>query len=367
MDSPCSCVTCPDGAPPSYIVTLAGISNGTCTACNNLNSLTPIELFSMGPGCIWARTFPSICGWTQLTLTFGSTSPGNYAANLQLTGSPGPVIWTGTAQSCFGPFNLTTTFGSGVCNFTGSTATVLAGFPSLPGPEYFACLAAMLKGCPLSSWLGCLLPAPPLGAAPQCCGQCKGGCPGGPGCECGRIIPAQVMTALVAKCTCRSIYVCPGGTAIGTPPPVMQCAKMLDRWNNDLAPKIPGAQVGLAKLNVSNGNLVVQLQTPEAGPFDPTPVLTYNSTSPTASEFGTGFSAFPKQTLATTTNGVDVTDATGTVLHYTDKDSSGRYRVPGSTNDTMVKNADGTWTQTQPDGFQVRYDSTGKIKYGSSE
>ena len=45
---------------------------------------------------------------------------------------------------------------------------------------------------------------------------------------------------------------------------------------------------------------------------------------------------------------VDVTNGTGTVLHFTSRNGSGAYLSPSSTNDTLVQNGDGSWTQSQP-------------------
>jgi YD repeat-containing protein len=131
------------------------------------------------------------------------------------------------------------------------------------------------------------------------------------------------------------------------------------RWQQRVAVPVPGVKDAPAWVNPSGGNLVLRLAHPEGGPFDPRPVLTYNSQSPATSEFGYGWSGAAKETLTSTSAGVDITDGLGTLLHYTDQDASNRYRVPGSTSDSLVQNADGTWTQTQPDGFQTVFNTSG--------
>jgi len=115
-------------------------------------------------------------------------------------------------------------------------------------------------------------------------------------------------------------------------------------------------------INLGSGNLVLRLSHPGGGPFDPTPILTYNSLTPASSEFGYGWTAVPKQNLVViSSTAVDVTDGTGAVHHFINLDSNNRYQPPPTTNDSLVKNAEGTYTQTQADGFQIWYDTGGKV------
>jgi len=89
-------------------------------------------------------------------------------------------------------------------------------------------------------------------------------------------------------------------------------------------------------------------------------ILTYNSRSPASSEFGYGWSAFPRYKLtAVSSFETDITTGTGLVQRYC-LGASG-WQPPPFAPYGLVKNGDGTWTQTQPDGFQLHFDTTGKV------
>ena len=125
---------------------------------------------------------------------------------------------------------------------------------------------------------------------------------------------------------------------------------------------MPGACGGPAELNPASGNVVVRLAPPSAGPFDPTPILVYNSQEPAYSEFGWGWSLVPKQTVVSlTAASVNVLDGTGTPLRYRLLDpGTNLYQGPGGGNDALQFNpGDGSWTQTQPDGFLLPTTPTG--------
>ena len=248
------------------------------------------------------------------------------------------------------------------CTLTGSTATVAPSLPLLSDPDYKACMAALLKGCSIGSILQCSLFPPFVGGPTLCCAPSSCGCENSPQCGCGRLIDALPYTFMSGRCQCVASTHCPPGSrAKFSRNAVSQATDMLARWQSQLRPTVPGALGGPGSLNVAGGNLVVRLTPPGGGAFDPVPVLTYNSDAPAASEFGYGWTASHKQTLTDLGSGnVDVTDGTGTVLHFTAVDGSGRYQSPQSTNDSLVKNGDGTWTQTQPDGFQVVYNTAGQ-------
>jgi YD repeat-containing protein len=136
---------------------------------------------------------------------------------------------------------------------------------------------------------------------------------------------------------------------------------MLSAWRDKVQPNVPSALDGPAEVNPSNGNLVLSVALPAGGPFDPTVVLVYNSLDPQSSEFGVGWSVVPKQSLVSlTAETVNVTEGTGTSLRYRKKDDSDRYLGPGGDWDALQFNEDdGTWMQTQPDGFQIHYDTDG--------
>ena len=125
---------------------------------------------------------------------------------------------------------------------------------------------------------------------------------------------------------------------------------------------MPGARGGPGELNPACGNLLVRLAPPVAGPFDPSPILAYNSQAPGYSKFGWGWSLVPKQTLTSLTAAtVNIIEGTGTSLRYRLRDpATNLYLGPGGGNDALQLNADGSWTQTQPDGFWLHYDSSGQ-------
>jgi hypothetical protein len=80
----------------------------------------------------------------------------------------------------------------------------------------------------------------------------------------------------------------------------------------DAIPKIPGIQgsfpLGSWRLEVASGNLVAQLRTPTGNVYDPKPVLTYNSQSSTATEFGHGWTEKHRQRLnQVDMNNIDIT------------------------------------------------------------
>lgn len=49
----------------------------------------------------------------------------------------------------------------------------------------------------------------------------------------------------------------------------------------------------------------------------------------------------------------------GGLESYSSKDGSGNYLAGTGTNNSLVQNGDGIFTETQPDGFQYRYNSSG--------
>lgn len=54
-------------------------------------------------------------------------------------------------------------------------------------------------------------------------------------------------------------------------------------------------------------------------------------------------------------------DAGGNEHHFTDPDEDGRYTSPSGGNNALVKNGDGTWTETSPHGRKYHYDSNGRL------
>jgi YD repeat-containing protein len=116
-------------------------------------------------------------------------------------------------------------------------------------------------------------------------------------------------------------------------------------------------------VNLSNGNFWLQAAQPSGGSYSPVPQLAYNAAfASAASEFGHGWSGYYNQKVAQIDSAtVTITKAFGDVYRYTNKTSGGTYIPPAGVPHSLVKNSDGTWTETQPNGFQFRYDTTGKL------
>ena len=121
-----------------------------------------------------------------------------------------------------------------------------------------------------------------------------------------------------------------------------------------VSPRVPGAnQEAAGQLGLFTGGLWVRLSPPWSGPFDPPVILTYYSRSTEQTEFGYGWTGLyrPKITELTGT-AVALVKGDGSELHYVDEDASGKYRAPGGIRNALVKNSDGTWTETGPDGLK---------------
>ena len=86
-------------------------------------------------------------------------------------------------------------------------------------------------------------------------------------------------------------------------------------------------------------------------------MLTYNSWSPENSDFGYGWSNSLVRSLRATL----VTAGDGAVYRYSDKDASGQFLPPAGAVNALVQHGDGSYTETQPDGFQMHYDTTGSL------
>ena len=117
-----------------------------------------------------------------------------------------------------------------------------------------------------------------------------------------------------------------------------------------------------ARVNAASGNLMFELRTTPGGVYEPPVRLSYHGIDDAASDFGNGWTSLYSQSVnEVDANTVDVTKGTGTVVRY-QKDASGNY-VPGmGSANKLVKNGGGDWTETQPDGFSLNYDSSGKLE-----
>jgi hypothetical protein len=110
--------------------------------------------------------------------------------------------------------------------------------------------------------------------------------------------------------------------------------------------------VGPGRLNFSNGNLLVPLWMPAGGLFAPRANLYYNSLSPSVtSAFGFGWTNLYQRLIKPATGGVTITNGTGRMLLYTNRDGNGRYLPPAGAQSALAQNlSDLTWTETQVDG-----------------
>ena len=215
-------------------------------------------------------------------------------------------------------------------------------------------------GCPPGSLWHTFPPTPALGS-PYVCTTCA---------QSGRS-PSPITPAIyrlrTSLCLPRANPFAPPGTDPSFGNPVLdQVTALIERWWQQVQPYVPGAQSGPVQLNPANGNLVLRLMPPRAGAFDPTAVLVYNSQTPQNSEFGWGWSLVPKHTVTSLTgSSVCLQEGTGTARRYSGRDpTTNYYQGPGGHNDALQFNpADGTWTQTQPDGFQVHYNAVGRADY----
>ena len=107
-------------------------------------------------------------------------------------------------------------------------------------------------------------------------------------------------------------------------------------------------------VNPSNGNVVLQIWPPLGGPADPRVVLTYNSWSPEESEYGYGWSNSLNRWVA---GGNIVHAGDGAIFYY----ESANYTPPAGAQNTLVCHEDYSGVETQPDGFQMHYETTGKL------
>ena len=80
---------------------------------------------------------------------------------------------------------------------------------------------------------------------------------------------------------------------------------------------------GPGVVNVDSGNVILPVDNPRAGPLDVATALVYNSNhSATASEFGYGCSAAPKQTLTSlTSTSASISESMGNVSVFGSKDA----------------------------------------------
>src|SRR5439155_22764428 len=131
------------------------------------------------------------------------------------------------------------------------------------------------------------------------------------------------------------------------------------------------AHCGVTCLRVmtNTGNLRAQLHPPCGGPADPRLLFTYNSElAGTTAEFGNGWNNnFKRSATEVSSTAANGKTGTGITYSYTSKDATtGYYTPPGEAKNSLKQEANGTFTETQPDGTGYRYDTTGKLQYVSN-
>src|ERR1700722_5618577 len=137
----------------------------------------------------------------------------------------------------------------------------------------------MDKGCPPGSLWETFPAAPALGAPLSFA----------PG-----LSPFGYFTALVYRLRSgicpppANAFVPAGAAALFGSAVLGQATDLVERWRRRVQPDVPGAWDGPGELNPASGNLMVRLGVPAAGPFDPRPLLVYNSQNPLDSEFVRG-------------------------------------------------------------------------------
>ena len=123
-----------------------------------------------------------------------------------------------------------------------------------------------------------------------------------------------------------------------------------------------GMPGGPCRVNLANGNFLMYTQPPTSSDFDPVPILTYNSRSTNSSSFGSNwFFTYNRTVKPASLIGMDLSTGMGSVLNYDNPDANNQYTPPAGAVNALKQNGDGSWTETQPDGFKFQYDSSGDL------
>lgn len=108
----CTCTNCPSGSAQTWeLVSIAGVTNGSCGSCTSYNG-TNIQ-FLHSTGCQWFPSAAGLCGFGgiprwQLLITSGPT--------FTVDSENGGATWVGTAANCLGTVTCTLTTGGTVCS-----------------------------------------------------------------------------------------------------------------------------------------------------------------------------------------------------------------------------------------------------------
>jgi RHS repeat-associated protein len=112
------------------------------------------------------------------------------------------------------------------------------------------------------------------------------------------------------------------------------------------------------------GNLLRQYSMPTVDALGPTPVLTYNSIAfNTLSQFGLAwYMSFGPSITSVNSSTAVLNKGSGASFTYSNKNmASGVYTAPPGALNKLVQNGDNSWTETQPDGLTLNYNTSGRL------
>lgn len=129
------CASCTNGdMPPSIQVVINGLTNGTCSDCDDLNATYILSILQQIPSgtspCIWAYALPvTICGVTSVNLRVGSSGTG--FLSFQIVKSITEIFnWRTDTEPgrrdchAWSNYSLPPVSGPPVCDYTSSTCLV---------------------------------------------------------------------------------------------------------------------------------------------------------------------------------------------------------------------------------------------------
>ena len=115
--------------------------------------------------------------------------------------------------------------------------------------------------------------------------------------------------------------------------------------------------------SLATGNLSDSWETPQSGPLDVQPTLTYNSMLAIYnSPFGQGVSDYHSAKIIASGDDATIHDGQGNTYFYTGKDINGKYLAPGNSASALEELSGGGWKETPANGFAKHYDSDGLME-----
>ena len=336
------CGGCIEGAPEAFKLSVGTVTNLDCSQCSDYGDAVFQLDFNGGTADSCSYIYEELsppCG-ISFVYHLKITAQSNGSVLYELGMAEKHDFWTATGDSCLIDGALTLSGGGAwetECTFP-TTVTIEAIPPANASAlDDSDCFVVAEQSCPVvvpqlpflgngeSSGCGC-------GDESECCGA--GADPNGAG-----------MDVSVGVCGSDSACALP----LPTDPPIQ-------------VPGIPGSTAGPSQVNVQNGNNTVQIGTPNSGNLVPTEALTYNSKFGGSGPFGWGWSSrFDQKLTDVSDTEAKITKADGTVTRFVDKNASNEYLPLGLVVSSLTKNANGTWTETQPNGFQIHYDTGGNV------